>query len=151
MEMKSSGARRTATATMAMLLVAGGLLAGCSSSDGGSDPAPSNTTATSEGGQSAPALTDEQVVTQDVTQTTCENGPGSVSATGTVKNSATEVRDLVIVVNWTSADGTTVLATTPVTLKQVAAGESREYAAKNEVEGADSALCTVQARAGVLK
>lgn len=127
--------------------IACGLMAGCSTQG---DLSPSGeATSSADGVATAPKLAEEAIVTRDVTQTSCESGPGSVSATGSVKNSAKDARDIVVVVTWTSADGATVLATTPVSLGRVAPGESLDYKAQNTVKGADSSLCTVQARSGM--
>lgn len=141
---------RTAAAAAMMSL----LLAGCTG-----DPAPvtEESTVVESAAPSSPAaepaappvLSGAAMATADLEVTACPPGSGSVTATGTVSNSADAVADYLVVVTWLGADGG-VLASSWAEVPAVGAGTTAEWSATGELGGAQAAGCTTRLTRGTL-
>ncbi|MCB0911102.1 MAG: hypothetical protein KDB60_05730 [Propionibacteriaceae bacterium] len=74
---------------------------------------------------------------------------GEVTATGTVVNSAGEVRDISIVTSWNAPGTTRSLMQLAVTMPDVPAGKTVRWKASSDLP-AVSGPCIVLARSGTL-
>ena len=85
----------------------------------------------------------------DVTVKDCPTAAGQVMASGTVVNSATESRDLSILVSWVAPDSASTLLQLQQTLTDVPAGETRDWSVSGSLQ-TDAGKCFVGARSGSL-
>lgn len=139
--------RRIGLLGLSVLLAAG--LAGCSGA--GTDPSPSPAPTTSLTSTPLPVPPDfgetNAGVAADVTITECPLATGEVVAKGTAVNSASEPRDIAIIIVWLKNDSGSPLGSGMTVLEQVPAGETVDW----EVSGVTVDLperCVLNATAG---
>lgn len=143
---------RLAAALAGLALLAG--LAGCS----GPSPTPSPTGPTpSETIKASPLPSQPNLgptpagVAKDVTITECPTDPGeAVVAKGTVKNSATQTRDISITVIWLRNDSGSPLGSGLVVVRGVKPGETKGWEVKAHTV-AKSDRCALHALSGSLQ
>lgn len=107
-------------------------LTACSGTDAPS-PTPTPTPSASVAPRSTPIPTppdfgpDQAGVAADVSIAECQLALGAVQASGTALNSATEPRDIAVIVIWLKNDSGSPLGSGLVVLEQVPPGESRDW------------------------
>jgi hypothetical protein len=144
--------RSAAAAAAARLgLVALLFLGACSKGDA---PSPSKPTTTKpaadiEAGE-MPKLENAKGAFRSLDVSTCDAGPGKVSANGTIENSAKKPRDLVIAVSWVNPKGNGVLDRKVVVIKDLAAGKSADWKVTGEVPSKTKATCAFMVKSGTL-
>ena len=113
-----------------------GLLAGCSSWDAnsggsGNTPKPGGpvSNAVPAGVEQIPDMgTDFAGIRKDVNVPDCTTAAGKHTVKGTVKNSASEAKDVMVAIAWMSKDQSQVFALKVFTKKAMAAGASEDFA-----------------------
>ena len=132
--------------------------AACSSgsSDGAkatTTTAPATTTTTtkptSQGGVTDPPILEHPVgIYRDLTVKACDPGPGRVTASGSVKNSAKTAKDIVIVVRWVNPKGNAVIDLDTAVITDLGPGKSHTWQLSGTVPGKARAECSFVAQAG---
>lgn len=136
---------------------AGCLLIGSAACSGKSDapapaPAPASTGVISPAKLKAiPDLKKADGILKDTTMADCASAKGPVKATGTVKNTADKVKDLVVVVSWIVPQGSDVVARGVAVIKNAEAGSEHDWSVASDVAIDQQVQCVLSARRGTLK
>lgn len=147
------------TLVVAVLALAG-VLVGCADDD--PKPAATPTTAAepsdpATSGIISPALPDipefsnkRQGAIDDVTQESCDQEPGPVTASGEATNSGEFPRDVVVVMSWTVGSTGDVVARGITAVEDLEPGDSAPWSVEADLPGDVPAQCVLSAYAGQL-
>lgn len=126
------------------------LLAGCSSGDSQPSPSPSGSIEELPRGQidDVPELAEGwQGIKKDVTIDNCPLQAGDVTADGTVINTASEPRDINIVISWNREGTADPIIRLSTTKEDVPAGETVGWSLSGNLP-ADAGTCVISAKSG---
>ena len=145
--------RRDAAVAVAMLVVGGCTFACSEDSSDTSRDTPSESVSLSaddrvapEGLPKIPDLADSEGAVSDLELDDCSVEPGGQRVSGTITNSATKVRDYVVVISWAN-ENSDVRGRAVVVERGVKPGQERSFRATADVApGADQ--CVPNVRAG---
>jgi hypothetical protein len=89
-------------------------------------------------------------VVKDLVVKTCDTESGTVTASGTIKNSGKEAKDLAVVMNWAVTTGGDVVARAVATVKGVEPGATEDWKVETKLSAKDTVQCVPTALRGTL-